>query len=153
MYKIYLAGPITGLSFDDCSDWREQAIMILTGRGMQGISPLRAKEYLKNYTTIEDGLDLEDTVLSSQRGIYFRDKFDCERADLVIVNFLGAKKVSIGSVMEIAWATTKNTPIVLIMEEKGNVHDYSLINEACPFRVTSLSEAIRITETILAPQN
>jgi nucleoside 2-deoxyribosyltransferase len=152
MQSVYLAGPITGLTYGGCVDWREHAIKELARDNIQGISPMRAKEFLKNHVTIEDTPDLEDQVLSSQRGIYARDKFDCHRADLLIVNMLDAKKVSIGTVMEIAWAAAINTPIVLVMEEIGNIHQHMMLAEACPFRVTNLRDALRVTVAILAPQ-
>lgn len=151
MYTVYLAGPITGLSYNGTTEWRQFAIDILKQYNIQGLSPMRAKEFLKDRVTIEDTPELEDHVLSSQRGIYARDKFDCHRADLLIVNMLGAKKVSIGTVMEIAWAAAVNTPIVLVMEDSGNIHQHMMLAEACPFRVNNLEEALRVTLAILAP--
>src|SRR5271157_1829498 len=103
MSLVYLAGPITGLTYQGCTDWRQKAMDYLAEYGIQGLSPLRAKDYLLNETSIADTYD--DTILSSQRGIFARDKFDCERSDVIFVNLLGAQRVSIGTVMEIGWAT------------------------------------------------
>jgi nucleoside 2-deoxyribosyltransferase len=146
---VYLAGPITGLSFEDCIDWRQKAIDHLKHFGIQGLSPLRSKDYLLGETTVADSYD--DKVLSSQRGIYARDRFDCHRSDAVLVNMLGAKRVSIGTVMEIAWAAQNNTPVVLIMEKEGNVHEHSMLREACPFRVDNLEDALFVVTALLAP--
>lgn len=154
---VYLAGPITGLSYDDCTDWRQTAIDHLKQFGIQGLSPLRGKEYLKHETSVSDNYDHSESALiaamSGQRGIYFRDKFDCHRADIVLVNMLGAKRVSIGTVMEIAWAAGNNIPIVLIMENMGNVHEHSMLREACAFRVDNLNDALHVVTAILAPAN
>jgi nucleoside 2-deoxyribosyltransferase len=160
--KVYLAGPITGLSYSGCTDWREYAIAALDKNGIQGLSPLRGKEYLKDETSISDNyndgvrsnesLGRLASVMSSQRGIYYRDKFDCERADFVIVNMLGAERVSIGTVMEIAWAAAAKTPIVLIMEKDGNIHEHSMLREACAFRVDNLDDALHVTTAVLAPR-
>lgn len=149
MHLVYLAGPITGLSYDGTTQWRQVAINYLDQFGIRGLSPMRSKDYLVGTTTIED--TYEGSVMSSQRGIYARDKFDCHRADLVLVNMLGAKRVSIGTVMEIAWATANNTPIVLIMEKEGNIHEHGMLREACAFRVETLDDALYVTTTILAP--
>ncbi len=156
---VYLAGPITGLSYAGCTDWREEAITHLGKFGIQGLSPLRGKEYLQNEKSISDnydeGLDGQSKLIatmSGQRGIYARDKFDCERADLVLVNMLGAQRVSIGTVMEIAWASGVGTPIVLVMEEQGNIHEHSMLREACAFRVDNLKDALHVTTAILAPR-
>lgn len=154
-YKVYLCGPITGLSYNGCTDWRQEAIEHLSQFGIQGLSPLRGKEYLKHETEISDSYDHSETSLiaamSGQRGIYARDKFDCERADALIVNMLGAKKVSIGSVMEIAWAAAAKHPIILVMETEGNIHEHSMLKEACAFRVDNLDDALHIAVAMLAP--
>ena len=146
---VYLAGPITGLSFDQTIDWRQTAIDHLKQFGIQGLSPLRSKDYLLGQTTVADSY--EDKVLSSQRGIYARDRFDCHRADAVLVNLLGAKRVSIGTVMEIAWAAQNNTPVVLVIEKEGNIHEHSMLREACPFRVDNLDDALFVITALLAP--
>lgn len=153
--RVYLAGPITGLSYDGCTDWREHAIQHLDQFNIQGLSPLRGKTYLKNEKSISDNYNESENALivamSGQRGIYERDRFDCHRADLVLVNLLGAKRVSIGTVMEIAWAAQNNTPIVLVMEKEGNIHEHSMLREAVAFRVDNLEDALHIAVTILAP--
>lgn len=148
---VYLAGPITGLTYNGTTEWRQQAIDYLKNFGIQGLSPMRHKDYLLHETTIGDAY--EDTVLSSQRGIYARDKFDCHRADAVLVNLLGAKRVSIGTVMEIAWAAANDTPVILVIEKEGNIHEHSMIREACPFRVETLDEALSVLVALLAPSH
>lgn len=148
MYIAYLAGPITGLSFDDCTDWREKIISLLP-KEVVGMSPLRGKHYLADCKVIEAAY--ENIALSSSRGITTRDYNDCKRCDILIVNLLGATKVSIGTVMEIAWARSFQTPVILIMEKEGNVHDHPMINECVGFRVTTLEEAARIATCVLCP--
>jgi len=151
MSLVYLAGPITGLTYQGCTDWRQKAMDYLAEYGIQGLSPLRAKDYLLNETSIADTYD--DTILSSQRGIFARDKFDCERSDVIFVNLLGAQRVSIGTVMEIGWATGKNKPIVLLMEKTGNLHDHAMLREACPWRTDNLDEALWVITTLIAPKH
>lgn len=146
-YLIYLAGPITGLNFDESVNWR-QYVMDNLDPAIKGLSPLRKKEYLKNQGDLVGSYN--DWPLSTQRGIYARDRFDCHRADVVLVNLLDAKIVSIGTVMEIAWAAQNNTPLVLIMEQ-GNIHEHPMINEACPFIVDNLDEGIGIVHALLVP--
>ncbi len=147
---VYLAGPITGLSYNGTTEWRQQAIDHLKDFSIRGLSPMRHKEYLIGESAISDSYA---SCLSSQRGIYARDRFDCHRADLVLVNLLGATRVSIGTVMEIAWAAQNNTPIVLVMEDSDNIHEHSMLREACPFRVNNLQEGLDLTVAILAPSH
>lgn len=144
---VYLAGPITGLSFDRATDWRQTAKAYFEDKGIDALSPLRGKSYLDKELNIKDSY--EDLPLSSARGIYTRDRFDCNRADVVLINLLGATKVSIGTVMEIAWADAAGKPIVLIIDTTGNVHDHAMVREAAGFRVNNLDEALFIVNVLL----
>ena len=146
--SVYLVGPITGLSFEGCTDWRE-FIKEQLAPDIECYSPLRSKQYLLQETFVQDSYD--DYVLSTQRGIYTRDMYDCRNRDLLLVNFLGAQKVSIGSVMEIAWGTAFNKPVVLVIEKKSNIHDHAMIREACPMRVETLEDAMFVTRALLLP--
>ena len=149
MKKVYLSGPITGLSFEGCTDWREYAIRNLDAFHIQGVSPMRAKDYLKSEGIVGDSY--ENTVLSSSRGIITRDRWDTTRCDVILVNLLGAEKVSIGTVMEIAWADLSRIPIILVLESQDNIHEHSMIREATGFRVETLEEGLNVAKAILLP--
>lgn len=155
MRTVYLAGPITGLTFDGCTDWRDHAVQSLASVGIKGLSPMRAKEYLRSAGVLpalknakEDYEYSKYGVMSTSRGIMTRDFFDATRCDVLLVNFLGAKLVSMGTVMEIAWAYQRRTPIVAAMEP-GNIHEHGMVNEAIGFRVSTLDEAINVVKGIL----
>lgn len=144
--RVYLAGPITGLSYSGAVDWRESVQKSLKEVGITGISPMRAKDYfkdIKEFSATCKGYE-QYSCLSSARGIMTRDRWDAHRCDIVLVNFLGAERVSIGTVMEIAWADSNRIPVVLVMEDNGNVHEHGMITEAAGFRVNSLDDAIEV---------
>ena len=155
MSKVYLAGPITGLSYGDSTDWRNEMGKRLADFGITGISPLRAKDYLAKEQTLQlsyDGAhDIHSLapVLSGARGITTRDRWDCHRCDVVFLNLLGATKVSIGTMMELAWADASRIPTVVAMESSGNVHDHPMVNECTGFRVTSLEDAVVVIRALL----
>jgi hypothetical protein len=149
MKNVYLAGPITGQTFDGCTDWREFAIKELGAVGITGLSPMRAKDYLKNESFVGD--EYQDTVLSSSRGIITRDRWDTTRCDLILVNFLGAERVSIGTVMEMAWADACRTPSIVVMKPEGDLHDHSMLREVTGFRVETLEEGLEVAKAILTP--
>ena len=154
-HGVYLAGPITGLSYNGATDWRDIAERELESAGIRAISPMRGKKYLAHINSlpcIDEELNkmvLDLSVLSSGKGITTRDRFDATNCDVLLVNLLGAKIVSIGTVMEIAWADLKRTPIVCAIEPSGNVHEHAMVMDVIGFRVPSLEEAIRITKAIL----
>lgn len=151
---VYLAGPISGLSYEGCTDWRDFATKVLREHGITGVSPLRAKEYLQHEKIVADSYEQEKIehplahVLSCSRGITTRDRFDCMGSDVVIANLKDAKKVSIGTAMEIAWADANRIPVILV-EEDGGLHDHAMIRECAGFRVKTLEEALTVACAIL----
>ena len=154
MKTVYLAGPITGLKFGECTDWRVYAVEQLARLGIEGLSPMRGKDYLiaiaKDIPFTSDGDKYAVcSPLSTNRGITTRDRFDTTRCDVILVNLLGAKQVSIGTVMEIAWADLCRTPIVAVMEKEGNPHHHGMVLDAIGFRADSLDEGIALCGAIL----
>ena len=147
--KVYLAGPITGASYKTATSWRDDVALRLSDNGIDAYSPLRGKTYLKHEKNISDSY--ENTLTSSQRGIFARDSYDCMNCDAIFVNLLGTEKVSIGTVMEIAWGWAFRKPIILVMEKTNNLQDHSMIREACPFITDDLESAILLTTSLLLP--
>lgn len=148
---IYLAGPITGLTYGTACDWRTYVRECLNQRGVRTISPMRGKTYLEGVGELKPGNDYADLhVMSSSRGLTTRDRFDVMRADAVFVNFLGAERVSIGTVGEIFWADAFRKPVVVCMEDEGNVHDHAMINELTGYRVPTIDEGVDVVRWLFA---
>lgn len=148
---VYLAGPITGLNFDECTDWREDVKAAMPSH-IDTLSPLRGKQYLKERSNRDGRImdSYEEYPLSSSRGINTRDHWDVMRSSAVLVNMLGAAKASLGTVMEIAWAFAYRVPLVLVMEKEGNIHDHSMIRESTGFRVDTLEKGIEVIVALLS---
>lgn len=143
---VYLAGPITGYSYGEVTDWRAYVAERLDS-SIEALSPMRHKEYLLHETSIEDTYE---SLMSTQKAITVRDKFDTKRADVVVANLLGATRVSIGTMIEFGWANGDDIPIVTIMDS-NNLHDHAMVREISGWVVDSLDEAIRVVNTILVP--
>ena len=147
--SLYLAGGISGLSWQDAIRWRRLVKNTLAPEGIECFSPLRAKSYLRPEQNIANAY--ESHVLSSQRGIFARDWYDCLNCDMVFVNFLASPFPSLGTAMEIAWAYDNKKPIVVAIEKSGNPNDHAMLMEACRFRVDNIEEAIWVAKTVLLP--
>ena len=144
-FLIYAVGPITGYSYEEVTGWRDNLKNYLPSNYIV-LSPMRGKLYLIKEQKIADSYEMHQ--LSTAKAITRRDYFDCNRCDLILCNFLGAKKVSIGSVMEIAWGYTKKIPIVVMME-KDNIHQHAMINECADFVVDNFEEGVDIVKHII----
>lgn len=147
--KVYLAGPISSLTLDEANDWRRIANLELLQAGITCFSPLRGKSFLADVGPLGSH-GYSQHPLSTDRGVMTRDRFDCMRADVILANFLDAERISVGTVMEIAWADAARIPVVAVMEP-GNVHEHCMLDEAIGFRVSTLDAGLDLVKSILIP--
>ena len=148
---VYLAGPIAGTKHGEAFTWRDEAEKMLAARGIETRSPMRAKKALSDG---EIGFDYR--AYSSRgwaytpEGILTRDHNDCTAANAVLMNMLGARTMSFGTGMELAWCYDRHIPLVAAIEDEGNLHDgHPMFKAAVKFRVPTLDEAIDAVAVIL----
>lgn len=150
-HRIYLSGPIAGLTFAESTQWRYDVFEELA-EFAEILDPMR--DVQGDETIIPNGLGIEfqstaDQSMMTDRGILKRDYNDTITSTILFVNLLGAKKASIGTVAEIAWAFQADIPVIVIMEETGNPHDHPFIREMADYRVDSVERAIKVTRSIM----
>lgn len=140
--RVYLSGPISGLTPAEASEWRDYATERLVGDGdfivrdpLRGTArkfPKRRKFVRRNYPDVPD---------MTGKAFVMRDYYDTMTCEAILCNLLGSKIVSIGSVCELAWAMSARKIVVIVMEEKGNIHDHEFLKE-CGLVFNNLDTAI-----------
>ena len=145
--KVYLAGAITGLTYDGANDWRTVVSEKLLHDGITPVNPLRAKEFLKEYGILERNY-LKAHPLSTGKGIVTRDRNDVKNCDIVLMNLQGAERVSIGTMVEVGWADAWRKPIVIVQDEGPGFYDHEFIKEIAGYIVYSLDDALEIVRAI-----
>lgn len=149
MSKVYLAGPIAGLSYEQVTGWRDYATEKLLRLGITAISPMRNKGFLKDRKRMPSAEVMDDKYgLTKPHSYVTRDRLDVFRCDALLVNLLDTDRVSIGTMCELGWADILRKPVVLVMR-KGSVHDHGFVRELSHFHCTDLDTAIDIIAAIL----
>lgn len=125
---------------------------MLRQRGLEPLSPMRGKDFILKRIGEQEvlGQTYEDAPLSTQRGIVARDRFDVMRADAVIFNLLGAKTVSIGTMVEVGWCDAFRKIGILVIEPAANPMDHAFPRELAQYRVATLDEALDLVTVIAA---
>lgn len=136
---LFLAGPLTGLSYREALGWRKYVESRLPA-DVIAFSALRGKEYVADERILKD--TYPEHLLSTPQGTITRDRYDVSRCDALFVNLLKADRISIGTIMEMAWADAWRIPIILAME-KGNIHDHAFVRQVAAFIASDLDEAIQ----------
>ena len=149
-YHVYLAGPITGCTYEECVAWREDFIRSVP-YSIKCLSPMRGKtrrgSTCREEATGSAEISKSDNILRQASSIMARDYFDCMRADVIVFNMLGTTRVSIGTCMEMAWGYANQTPMIFIMEKEGNLHDHAMVRACGGFWCETIDEA---KQTLLA---
>lgn len=149
---VYLSGPIAGCSYNDAVMWRKRFESQLFGI-VEVLSPMRGKEALKGTECITNemlSMKREDgTYLWTPELVLARDKFDIQRSDICVFNFLDTTAVTIGSVMEFGWATAPGKKrIILTLMREENIHRHSFILQQSDYITTEYDRVISIIKQI-----
>lgn len=146
--RVYLAGPISGLNYAGATDWRESVARQLLPN-IIGLSPMRGKDYLASLDVIGGRPDEAYTsnAMSTGKAVVTRDRNDTTKSDAVLMNLLGSKKVSIGTMIEAGWADAARVPLVLVIEP-DNIHQHMMLAEIAGYTVSTLDEAVHILKTL-----
>ena len=133
MKDVYLAGPIAGLTYEEATKWRTDIAVRLRPHGcfdpLQGVSPWEGRLA---------GSTLEQSSLTTPRGIVASDFFFTTRARVLLADFSTAVRPSFGTVIECAWAWQARNPVVAILD---SIHDHTMLRELCDFVVSDPDEA------------
>lgn len=156
MYRgsVYLAGPIRLCEdYGEATDWRETATDILEALNIKCYSPMRETDTWRttwaDFSGNGDGSHPSE-ILHSPAGLTARDRLDVERSDIMLANFLGAEdRASLGTALEFGWADAFGTPVVMVIEPDGNIHNHAMLNRIAGWRVSALMEAMHVIDSVI----
>lgn len=146
--SVYLAGPITGLSYREARfGWRKYVADRLSP-GIQALSPMRHEGHLSE---VQGGLrdHYPDHFFSKSKVLFQKDMLDIKRADVVLVNFLDAVETAKGTLVEIGVAYAWDKFVVVVVSP-GSLHDYPFVTEPASAVLHDLDEAITIINSLLS---
>lgn len=149
--SVYLAGSIGGLTWEEATGWRDQAKELL--RPCETFSPLRDMDgvSLRDSCFVTDGGRTSNAVDPDRapfdfKKLFKRDYMDVHTCDAMLINMIGAKKQSVGTICEIAWGFRRAMPMFVAMEP-GNINENPFITPQIPRRFDTLADAMNALRT------
>ena len=146
--SIYLAGPMSGLTWDEALAWREK-VEVELGRDWRVISPVRPQvemdrtKIITLQTQKDDELNLWDTATA----LVATDTFFIDQSDWVLANLLNTKKPSFGTVWELGYAYATRKKIVVLMTPE-DAHNHPFTRRGVDIFTPSLEDAIEFFKRI-----
>lgn len=151
---VYLAGPMSGLPFEECRKWRDKAT-----RYLSRLKDTRTREHLYHVLNpLRGHKELEgkecqpcydDT--SAEREDIRRDRYDVARCDIVLADMTDSEitgRPSIGTICELDQAHIQGKFIIVVMKP-GNVHWHAFIKDLAGVIPSSLDAALQYMKNVL----
>ena len=152
MKTIYLAGSIAGCSYKEATDWRVEFHGCLRDMGMRGVSPMRAKEFLKRKRKIING-EYPEELSGSSSAIGTRDSYDVTHCDMIVAylpKWANERRPSYGTAMEIGKAHEARVPLILVTDDAA-LTNHPLVQDWVGWIVPTLGDALTIIGFVLEP--
>ena len=122
--SIYCCAAISGRPYDEVIKYYEQLRDDLIKYGMHPFIPMVRKDHMNDPSLPAFGFNEPG---SSDKAITNRDRWLVKNSNIVYANLLDAKRVSIGTCMELAWAYDCGKHIILSIEKTGNLHQHAFV--------------------------
>ena len=124
--KIYTAGPISGLTYDEVSEYFNGTKSILESFGYTVLNPMSGKGELRTELKFKaHGYD--GVPVATNNAIFGRDRWMVSQSDVIYANLMNCgDRISIGTCMELAWGFILGKHIVIAMQ-KDNIHQHAFV--------------------------
>lgn len=146
--RIYLAGPISGLTYAESElGWRQKIRPLLPEFDL--FSPMRGKSFLANAGPLQGAYA---QPMASGPGILGRDRNDVKNCDLMIACFLEDDgNISLGTAMEFGWADAWRKPVIMVAQPDNFHRRHPMLATSSVYIVEGLEEAAGLAKVLLLP--
>jgi nucleoside 2-deoxyribosyltransferase len=141
---IYLIGPISGCTFTEATQWRNDLQIPLAQNGWTVLDPMRGKNHLSAEEKIV--LSYEDHIVSRSDSIFQTDLFRVRQADVLLCNLTSMPGHSIGTFMEMGYGHALGKIIIVIANDPMVVKHPFIVNSSIV--VSTVEEALQVLHNI-----
>lgn len=146
---VYLSGPITGETYQAARfGWRKYVAERMSP-GIKVLSPMRHEGHLAEMAGALEK-DYPEHFFSQPRVLVEKDHLDIQRSDIMLVNLLGATRVSIGTMVEIGIAMALGRKIIVVMAKDDKFHNHPFVTEPASLVLDNLDDAIMAINSLLS---
>jgi nucleoside 2-deoxyribosyltransferase len=152
MTRVYLAGPISGLTYTQATEWREWAKTMLAEYGMEGLSPFDQHNAPVDKDQPLDAW-FEEQIGMDTLSVVQGDLNMVDKSTVLLMNLSDANRASLGSMAELGYAYAKGKYIVTVSDEVHHNHPFvtHLSHTIVPTLPHAFRALQRLSDTFVAP--
>lgn len=145
---IYLAGPMSGCTWREATEWRDYTKQELKAYYdcISPCVPMRIQD-LDEMIGLQTQEDMTLPIYQTATGVTSQDEWFIDKADWVLANFTNATKVSIGTIWELGYAWGRHKKIISVFNS-DNVHNHPFVRRRSHVFVPTLEESIEFFKAI-----
>lgn len=130
--KVYLAGPISGLTYNEATAWRETAKSVLADYGAMGLSPFDQHNAPKDKNVALDAW-FEEQIGMDTLTVVQGDLAMVDACDVLFMNLKGANRPSLGSMAELGYAWKGGKYVITVADPVHHNHPFvtHMSHETC----------------------
>lgn len=147
MKTVYLAGPVTDCTEGEAKDWREVVRERLHVYGIRSISPVRCEPARGERYTLSN----QDPRFGTARAIASKNFADVQMCDMALCYMpqsMMKRRLSLGTLVELAWAHALRKPTILV-SEYPLLMDHPVVQACANWPLSTLDEACEVLIGIL----
>lgn len=110
---VYVAGPMTGLAWDEAFEHFHERAREIEALGFRVLHPMIGKAKRSVISDVIEPSGYDDPV-SNDHAVVARDRWMVAQADIVFVDLTHAHKPSLGTLGELAWASTQPKTLSIV---------------------------------------
>lgn len=147
---VYCAHPISGETWENVVKYYTNIKITLENLGFNVLHPMTGKGEMR--TQIEERFKPAGhnatNPMCTNHAIFERDRWMVQNCDVLYLDLRGCQGISIGCMMELAWASLLGKYTVVVMDEKG-MHKHAFVLEAADIIFENSTTAIAYLEKFI----
>lgn len=151
MNTVYLAGPITGLSYAASNEWRNDTFKAkVRVAGWEPLSPFDGA-FGQKAEVVEHDEPLQAWFEGDPEASVVKDLLYIDKSNAILANLTDTSKASIGTCMEIGYAFGKSYKYdhkTIIVVGPDRVHDHPFIKVMATNLVPTLDDAVEVLRAL-----
>lgn len=142
--RIYLGGPVAGLTWDEAIGWRRKFAAKLRRHGFEPLLPCEEERAARNMGPLPAA---DNTAPGcSNEEVFYRDLHMLGASSAVIANLREAQRPSLGTMWEIGYAFAAGIPVIVTVQP-SSCHWHAFIEQSCTI-VPTLDMALRTLKVL-----
>lgn len=147
MLSVYIAHPVSGMTFEEAFNFFSKMNKTISDMGFKVFDPVSIySNKMENKTAICRPHGIDSNIICDH-ALFERCKWMVDKSDIIFMDLTGSIKISIGCIMELAWASKNGCHTIVCVEEES-VYQHAFVKESADVIFDRVEMALEYLKSI-----